>query len=128
MPVVAKREATCRRHPTSFPVMFARRVRNSPREGHRPRPDSEARSSSQLYCVDAAAKIHGELSYLASRIILRIHIFKPKRPDSRYLRDIFARLRPVEVGGIAGQYNDARSGCKRLVSRKISNVGPVVGR
>jgi len=42
-------------------------------------------------------------------IVLRVDIFKAKRPNRRHLRDVLAGPRPVEVGCVAGQ-NDYRAG------------------
>jgi hypothetical protein len=49
---------------------------------------------------------------LVSRIVCRVDVFKPKRPDRRHLRNVLARFRPMKVGGIAGQ-NDHSSGWVR---------------
>ena len=44
---------------------------------------------------------------VVSRIVFCAEVFKAKRPDRRYLRDVFTGFRPVEMGRIAGQNNDA---------------------
>src|ERR1700731_1302106 len=47
------------------------------------------------------------LSTLLAGIVIWIEIFEAKRPNRRYLRDVLARLGPMEVPGIAGQNDDA---------------------
>ena len=42
-----------------------------------------------------------------ARIIGSIEIFETKRADGRYLCNVFARLRPVEVPGFSRQHNNA---------------------
>ena len=41
------------------------------------------------------------------RIVFGADIFKTQRPDRGYLRDVLAGFRPVEMGRIAGQDDDA---------------------
>ena len=48
-----------------------------------------------------------------SRIVFRVHVIQAERPHSGHLRDVIARLRPVEMRGITWQ-NDYRAGWKRL--------------
>ena len=47
------------------------------------------------------------LPALLARIIGGIEKFNAERADRRYLRDVFARSRPVEMGSVAGQHDDA---------------------
>src|ERR1700722_10198716 len=44
---------------------------------------------------------------LLTRIIVGIHVLETQRTDGRYLGHVFAGLRPVEVGRVAGQNDDA---------------------
>jgi len=50
---------------------------------------------------------------MVSRIVVRVDVFKPKRPNRRHLRDVLTGFRPVEMGRIAPQNDDA-SGRVRL--------------
>jgi hypothetical protein len=50
---------------------------------------------------------------MVSRIVVRVDVFKPKRPNRRHLRDVLTGFRPVEMGRIARQNDDA-SGRVRL--------------
>ena len=36
------------------------------------------------------------------RVVLRVDVFKAERTNSRHLRDVFARLSPVKMRGVAG--------------------------
>jgi AcrR family transcriptional regulator len=40
------------------------------------------------------------------RIVVRVHVLEADRADGRHLRHVFARFRPVEVTGAAGQDHD----------------------
>ena len=44
---------------------------------------------------------------VVSRIIFRADVFKAKRPNRRHLRDVLTGFRPVEMGCIARQNDDA---------------------
>jgi len=44
---------------------------------------------------------------VVSRIRFRADVFKAKRPNRRHLRDVLTGFRPVEMGRIAGQNDDA---------------------
>src|SRR3954466_4205396 len=52
------------------------------------------------------------------RIVLRIAIFEAERTDSRHLRNVFARLRPMEMPGLARQDDDA----SRRIGRYPSSI------
>jgi len=52
-------------------------------------------------------------SWSVSRIILRIPVLEAKRTNRRYLGDVFAGLRPMEVPRIAGQNDDAARRIRR---------------
>ena len=44
---------------------------------------------------------------MLTRIVVGIHVLETQRTDGRYLGHVFAGLRPVEVGRVAGQNDDA---------------------
>lgn len=44
---------------------------------------------------------------LLTRIVVGIHVLETQRTDGRYLGHVLAGLRPVEVGRVAGQNDDA---------------------
>src|ERR1700730_6956428 len=50
-----------------------------------------------------------ELSWrpMMARIINRVMVFEAERTDCRYLGDVFARLCPVKMPGLAGQNDNA---------------------
>jgi hypothetical protein len=39
-------------------------------------------------------------------VVFRVHVFKAQRSNRGHLRDVFARLSPMEVPGIAGEYDN----------------------
>src|SRR3954447_8812572 len=49
----------------------------------------------------------GALPAVASRIVLRIDVFNAEGPNRGHLRDVFAGFRPVEVGRVSRQHDDA---------------------
>src|ERR1700730_12077991 len=49
----------------------------------------------------------GALPAVASRIVLRSDVFNAKRPNRGHLRDVFTGFRPVEVGRVSRQNEDA---------------------
>jgi hypothetical protein len=49
----------------------------------------------------------GDRLMVPTRIILGIQILETERPNRRYLGDVLARFRPVEMGCVAGEYDDA---------------------
>ncbi len=53
-----------------------------------------------------------------SRIVFRVKVFEAKRPHRGYLRDVLAGFRPVEMGCVAREHDDAPGGyaCSLLAS------------
>src|SRR6266436_1844738 len=55
-----------------------------------------------------------------SRIVLRADVFKAKRPNRRHLCDVLTGFRPVEMGRIARQNDDATGGiCLQLIGVEL---------
>lgn len=61
------------------------------------------------------------LRVVVSWIVLCADVFQRKRTKRRHLRNVFARFCPVEVSGIARQYDDA-SGWVRLRCGRVELV------
>jgi hypothetical protein len=60
------------------------------------------------------------LSICISRIVARVHIVKPQRPNGRHLGYVFARFRPVKVGRVTRKNDDgARWISPQLVLIKV---------
>jgi hypothetical protein len=81
--------------------------------------------------ADRTAEIDRCLSgVIASRIVFCAEVFKAKRPDRRYLRDVFTGFRPVEMGRITGQNDDATGrirlefiGVELITQADVENAG-----
>src|SRR5258705_12702143 len=66
---------------------------------------------SSEWCVDTLSPSgnypRGSLRAVPAWIVMWVVIFKAKRTDCRYLSDVFAGLRPVEMPGFAWKNDDA---------------------
>ena len=53
------------------------------------------------------SRVDTSLGVLVSRIVFRADVFKTKGPNGRYLYDVLTGFRPVKMGSVAGQNDDA---------------------
>jgi hypothetical protein len=67
--------------------------------------------------VDHDVDVIGVVEPPVSPVISRVHVFEAKRPNRRYLGDVLAGPRPVEVRGAARQHDH---GARRICLKPLA--------